>query len=213
MSNSRTPQRKKADARRRQSPGKRDVILDRGTGEAAQRRRELIGSHHDQTLASEPIGILLARGHLGAHRQTAECRLAAGRHFADLRRFVFGAMSPSKTVLARAIAGAGSHCASPPSANIDARDRRMREAYEQALLALRGISRDALAETIHLCHWTLVPDWSNRLLAAIPTLADLRAQENLLAGLDALASCFGIGPGSFPTQSASGNLDRLVGIG
>jgi len=60
VSKYRTPQRKKALARRRLAPSQRPEQIDTGTPEADTRRRELIGKNADPTLAVDPIGILAA---------------------------------------------------------------------------------------------------------------------------------------------------------
>ncbi len=192
MSPSRTPQAKKANARRRQSPASRSVNIDRGTAESRMRRRELIGGHKDETLATDAIGILMARGHLGGHGRQAEQRLYAGRRFADLRRFIFGAMLPQQTMIYRAASMPGGIARPAPSDDEQhSRDLAMKQSYENALAALRRVSSAALQQTVYVCHWSYAPDWSGRVLASIPTLADLRAQADLLSGLDALVETFG----------------------
>jgi hypothetical protein len=194
MSNSRTPQRKKAIANRRLSPSQRQIQTDQGTPESKARRQDLIGTSADPHLAVDPIGILMARGQLGADPRLADARLRAGRRFADLRRGLFGAMTPQATLLYRAVTN-GAGCLRPTYSDDqqNARYQAMRASYETALATLSGRSPRTLRETVHLCHWGDIPDWSRRLFAGTPYAGDQDAQATVIDGLDALVQAFGFG--------------------
>ena len=192
MSKSRTPQRKKANARRRQAPSQRQELIDTGTPEADRRRQELIGRNADPTMAVDPIGILAARGHLGSCERLIDQRLKAGRRFSDLRSFIFGNLLPRETLIHRVVMGGGASSGRDPFLADQAEvDQRLRDAYERGLAAVKAVSRAAVDEVVRLCHRQQMPDWSARLRAGLGQAGDFRAQSNLLDALDALSDCYG----------------------